>query len=94
MNKYESVIIVKPTIDEKKEKEIEDKYSKLFKENGTLITVENLGKKKLAYEIQKHKEGIYFRFEFESNFEFISELERQYRSDDDVMKFITVREEV
>lgn len=90
---YESVIIVVPTMDKKQEKEIEDKYINLIKQNGTLIKTENLGKKKLAYEIQKHKEGIYFIFEFECDPEFISELERQYRIDDDVIKFLTVKKE-
>ena len=55
MNKYESIIIVAPTIDEKQQKEIENKYSKLINENGKLESFENLGKKKLAYEVQKHR---------------------------------------
>lgn len=93
MKKYESIIIVKPTIDKKQEKSIEEKYTKLIKKNGTLTKAENIGKKKLAYEVQKHKEGIFFRFEFESDSEFISELERQYRIDDNVIKFMTVRED-
>lgn len=93
MNKYESIIIVAPTIDEKQQKEIENKYSKLINENGKLESFENLGKKKLAYEVQKHREGIYFIFNFESEPTFITELERQYRIDDDVIKFIVVRRE-
>lgn len=93
MNKYESVIIVNPTINKEKEKEIENKYSKLMNKNGKLESFENLGTKKLAYEIQKHKEGIYMQFYFKSKSEFIAELERQYRIDDDVIKFITIRVE-
>ena len=45
MNKYESVIIVAPTVDEKQQKEIENKYSKLIKENGKLVEFKSLGKK-------------------------------------------------
>lgn len=93
MNKYESVIIVAPTLDEKQQKEIENKYSKLINENGKLESFENLGKKKLAYEIRKNKEGFYMLFNFESETSFISELERQFRIDDDVIKFIVVRRE-
>lgn len=91
MNKYESVIIVAPTINEKQQKEIENKYSKLIKENGKLEDFQNLGKKKLAYEIKKNKEGLYMQINFESEASFITELERQYRIDDNIMKFIVVR---
>ncbi|MBR3002938.1 MAG: 30S ribosomal protein S6 [Clostridia bacterium] len=93
MNKYESVIIVAPTVNEKQQKEIENKYTKLIKENGKLKDFQNLGKKKLAYEIKKNKEGIYMQIYFESEASFIAELERQYRIDDNIMKFIVVRED-
>lgn len=93
MNKYESVIIVAPTLDEKQQKEIENKYSKIINENGKVKSFENLGKKRLAYEIRKNKEGFYMIFNFKSEASFISELERQYRIDDNVIKFIVVRRE-
>lgn len=93
MNKYESIIIVKPSIDKKQQKEIENKYSKLINENGKLESFESLGKRRLAYEINKNKEGIYMQFNFESKASFIAELERQYRIDEDVIKFIVVRRE-
>lgn len=93
MNKYESIIIVDPTINENQQKEIENKYKELINKNGKIKDVKNLGKKKLAYEIKKFKEGIYFEFDFECKADFISELERQYRIDDYVIKFIVVKRE-
>lgn len=93
MNKYESVIIVTSTMNDKQQKEIENKYTKLINENGKVESFENLGKRKLAYEIRKNKEGIYMQFNFESDASFIAELERQYRIDNDVMKFIVVKED-
>ena len=93
MNKYESIIIVAPTVYEKTQKEIENKYSNLIKENGKLEEFKSLGKKMLAYEIKKNKYGIYFEIDFESEASFIAELERQYRIDDNIMKFIVVRED-
>lgn len=93
MNKYESIIIVTPTMDEKQQKGIENKYTELINENGKLESVENLGKRRLAYEIRKNKEGIYMQFNFESEASFVAELERQYRIDDNVIKFIVVRRE-
>ena len=91
MNKYESIIIVNPNIDEEALKALETKFTGLINENGKVESVENLGKKRLAYDIKKHKEGTYMLFNFEANPEFISELERIYRITDEVIKFIVVK---
>ena len=93
MNKYESIIIVNPEIDEAGIKAIEDKFTGLINENGNVESVENMGKKRLAYEIKKFKEGTYMLFNFEAKPDSISELERIYRITDEVIKFITVRKE-
>ena len=93
MNKYESVIIVNPNVDEEGLKALEDKFTGLINENGKVETVENMGKKKLAYEIKKFNEATYIVFNFESNPDSIKELERVYRITDDIIKFITVRKD-
>jgi len=93
MNKYESVIIVNPNVDEAGLKALEEKFTGLINENGKVESVENMGKKRLAYEIKKFKEGIYMLFNFEANPDSIKELERVYRITDDVIKFIVVRKE-
>ena len=61
--------------------------------DGKVEKVEELGKKRLAYEVKKNKEGYYVVINFEANPELISELERNYRIMDEVIKFITVRAE-
>ena len=91
MNKYESVIILNPTLNEEKIKKITEDFEKLINDNGKVEKTEIIGKKKLAYEIQKHKEGFYIIFIFESEAYFINELERQYRINENVMKFIVVK---
>ena len=93
MNEYESVIIVNPNVDEAGLKALEEKFTGLINENGKVESVENMGKKRLAYEIKKFKEGTYMLFNFESNPDSIKELERVYRITDDVIKFIVVRKE-
>ena len=93
MNKYESVIIVNPNVDEAGLKALEEKFTGLINENGKVESVENMGKKRLAYEIKKLKEGTYMLFNFEANPDSIKELERVYRITDDVIKFIVVRKE-
>ena len=91
MNKYESIIIVNPNVDEEGLKSLETKFTGLINENGKVESVENLGKKKLAYDVKKYKEGTYFVFNFEAKPEFVAELERIYRITDEVIKFIVVK---
>ncbi len=93
MNKYESVIIINPSADEDKVKSLVDRFSDLINKQGKVEKVDNLGKKKLAYEVKKNKEGIYVVFYFEAEPSLIAELERNYRITDEVIKFIVVRNE-
>lgn len=93
MNKYESIIIVNPKLNEKQQNEIENKYKKIINKNGNVISIENIGKKRLAYEVKKNKEGIYIEINFTREASFIAELERQYKIDENVIKFIVIRKE-
>ena len=93
MNKYESVIIINPSADEDKVKALIDKFSDLINKQGKVEKVDTLGKRKLAYEVKKNKEGIYVVFYFEAEPTLIAELERNYRITDEVIKFIVVRNE-
>ena len=93
MNKYESVIIINPSVDEEGIKAVIAKYTDIINNEGKVESVNEIGKKRLAYEIMKNKEGFYTVFNFEAKPELIAELERNYRIDDSVMKFITVKNE-
>ena len=93
MNKYESVIIVNPSLDEEKVKSLIDKFSDLINKHGKVTKVDNMGKRKLAYEVKKNREGIYVVFYFEAEPSLIAELERNYRITGEVIKFIVVRDE-
>lgn len=91
MNKYESVIIINSSLEDAKIKAVVEKFSTLINENGKVENVEEVGTKKLAYEIAKQKEGYYVVINFEANPAFIAELERIYRITDEVIKFIVVK---
>ena len=93
MNKYESVIIINPSVDEEGMKALIKKYTDIINNEGKVESVNEIGKKRLAYEIMKNKEGYYTVFNFEAKPELIAELERNYRIDDSIMKFITIRKE-
>ena len=69
------------------------KFTDIINNEGKVESVDEIGKKRLAYEIMKNKEGYYTVFNFEAKPELIAELERNYRIDDSIMKFITIRKE-
>ena len=91
MNKYESIIIVNPNVDEAGLKALEEKFTGLINEKGKVESFENMGKKKLAYDIKKNSEAFYMLINFEAEPDSIAELERNYRITDDVLKFIVVK---
>ena len=93
MNKYESVVIIDPSVEEEKVKELSQKFTDIINSDGKVEKVEELGKKRLAYEVKKNKEGYYVIINFEANPNLISELERNYRITDEVMKFMVIKEE-
>lgn len=91
MNKYESVVIINPTVDEEGVKSLVAKFTDLINTDGKVEKVDDLGKRKLAYEVKKQKEGYYQVFKFEANPELIKELERNYRITDEIIKFMTIK---
>jgi len=93
MNKYESVVIINPSLEAEVIKSLISKITDLINTKGTVNSVEELGNKKLAYEIKKNKEGYYVLIKFEAKPELIAELERVYKITDEVIKFIVVKEE-
>jgi small subunit ribosomal protein S6 len=93
MNKYESVFIINPSVEDAGVKTLIQKFSDLINSDGKVESVDELGKKKLAYEIKKNTEGNYVVLNFEANPAVVAELERIYRITDEVMKFITIRKD-
>lgn len=61
------------------------------KEGGTIVKLENMGRRKLAYEIKRRKEGHYVLFEIEGSGKEIAELERRMRVNELIFRYLTVR---
>lgn len=93
MNQYESVVIINPIVDEEGVKALIQRFTDLINTDGKVESAEELGKKRLAYEIKKNKEAYYVVFNFEAKPELIAELERNYRITDEVIKFIVIRKD-
>ena len=91
MNKYESVIIINPSLEDEAIKNTVKSFEDLINKEGKVLETNEIGRKKLAYEIKKNKEGYYVVYTFEAKPDSIKELERIYRITDEVIKFIVVR---
>ena len=91
MNVYEAVIILTKKISEEESEGVKNKISNLISSNGEIVSVDDWGIKKLAYEIKKEGEGHYYLYTFNSNPEFISEFERVLRIEDSVLKHMVVK---
>ena len=93
MSIYESIFIVNPNLtDEETANVIKKMQDVVTKQGGEMVKFEDWGKRKLAYEIKKHKRGHYAFFQFKASAPVVvSELERTYKMTDTVIKFITVK---
>ena len=91
-NRYETVFILTPVLSEQQAKEAVEKYAEMLKGAGSKIThQENWGLKKLAYPIQKKTTGFYHLLEHETPGEAIAKMELEFRRDERVLRFLTVR---
>ena len=92
MNQYESVFILNPVLSESQIEEAVQKYVKLIKDQkGIISNQENWGLKKLAYPIENKKSGFYHLFQFSSSNELVKSLELEFRRDERVMRYLTVK---
>lgn len=92
MQLYESLFIIRPSLaDEDVLKVHEKAKATVEKSGGSVARLENWGKKKLAYEVKQEKKGVYAQLVYRGNGPVVEELERFFRLDDAVIKFLTVK---
>jgi small subunit ribosomal protein S6 len=92
MRIYEELFIVKPDAPEEEiDGFVEQLRGQLTTAGATVDKVEKWGKRRLAYKVDKYREGAYVLFQFSANPETVKELERRLRVSDMVLKFLTVR---
>lgn len=91
MNHYETVFILNPVLSETQVKETVSKFSDFLTSRGAeMVSKEDWGLQKLAYEIQNKKSGFYTLLEFKASGEIILPFETEFRRDERVMRFLTV----
>lgn len=94
MNKYELAVVVSAKIEDDARTEIIEKVKALVERFGGQISeVDEWGKRRLAYEIQKMKEGYYYFVRFEADSTAPAEIESRLRIMDNVLRFLCVRQE-
>jgi len=92
MRIYEELFIIKPdTPEEEADQYVEQLQTQLTTAGATIDKVEKWGKRRLAYRIDKYREGSYVLLQFTGDANLVKELERRLRVADMVLKFITVR---
>ena len=94
MNHYETVFILTPVLSDAQMKEAVEKFKTVLTNAGAaILNEENWGLRKLAYPIEKKSTGFYQLFEFTAEPEVIANLETQFRRDERILRFLTVKME-
>ena len=90
MPKYESMVVISTKQDEEAIKGLVEKFSSLISANGTLVSVDEWGKRKLAYMINKETEGYYVLFTFECEAAFPAELGRVFKITEGLLRTMII----
>jgi small subunit ribosomal protein S6 len=91
MRRYETIFIIDPDLSEEERSPLFERLKDLFPQhNGLLVLVDEWGTQKLAYEIKKKARGYYVRLDYCGTGTLVNEIERFFRIDDRVLKYMTV----
>ncbi len=94
MNKYELAVVVNAKIeDEERLATVEKVKEYITRFGGTITNIDEWGKKRLAYEIQKMKEGFYYFIQFDADATAPAEIERRVRIMENVIRYLCVKQE-
>ncbi|WP_427160440.1 30S ribosomal protein S6 [Aliinostoc sp. HNIBRCY26] len=92
---YETLYILRPDLTDEQVEQAIAKYQNLLKEQGAdNIEIQNRGKRRLAYEIDRNRDGIYVQVNYTGPGKVIAPLERAMRLSEDVIRYLTIKQEV
>ncbi|NLP47429.1 MAG: 30S ribosomal protein S6 [Clostridiales bacterium] len=92
-NNYETMMVFTMTKGEEYAAELLERFKSLIEENGTLESIDEWGKRKLAYLINDETDGYYVLINFSSNHEFPAELDRVVNITDGVLRSLTIKKD-
>ncbi len=91
---YETMFILKPTLtEEETQSQIESIRGIIEKNGGEIVSADDMGTRPLAYEIEKNKRGYYYVIYFKGEPSKLAEIERNYRINENMMRFIFIKYE-
>ncbi len=91
MKEYETIFVLDPGVDDAQvDTEVEKVREFITGRSGEVTEIQKWGRRKLAYEINKKKEGIYTLIRFRSGPDILSDLDRRYRLNENMLRFLTV----
>ena len=91
MRRYETIVIVDPDIGEEQRAPVFDRIRELVPQKGGLVVeFDEWGARKMAYQVKKKKRGYYLRVDYCGTGDLVNEMERQFRIDDRVLKYMTI----
>jgi small subunit ribosomal protein S6 len=93
LKKYETIFIINSEVGEESTKALVEKFKAMIETSAQLESIDEWGKRKLAYEINDKSEGYYVLANFSSSPDFPAELERVYKITDGILKFIVIKKD-
>jgi small subunit ribosomal protein S6 len=92
---YETMYILRSDLGDELTDQAIEKYQNLLREQGAQeIETQHRGRRRLAYEIQKQREGVYIQMNYQAPGEAVAVLERAMRLSDEVIRYLTTKHEV
>ncbi len=93
MRSYETIFVLRPNLEEEAKNALIEKFKTIINTAGEVVNVDEWGTRKLAYEIEKLRDGYYVLVNFKATIDLPSELERNFRISDDVIRYIVINKE-
>ncbi|MCU0568932.1 MAG: 30S ribosomal protein S6 [Oculatellaceae cyanobacterium Prado106] len=95
MTQYETMYILRPDLNDDQTDQAITKYQKFLQDQGAQnIETQHRGKRRLAYDIKKHREGVYVQMNYEAGGNTVALMERSMRLSDDVIRYLTTKPQV
>jgi len=92
LRRYETIFIIRADLQSEETISLIDRYAGIISGmDGTIIEVDNWGKRRLAYPIEKRRDGVYVRIDFVAQYKVVSEVERNFRIEENIIRFQTVK---
>jgi len=92
MRKYEVMYILRPELEQEAVQAVVDKFNGIIGNGGEITKQDVMGKRRLAYEINKIRDGIYVLVNFNATSEVIAELDRVMKITDEVIRYLIVKD--